>query len=179
MSFLIKSAPFRHFPLHPLVLAPKRTHWNKDYKPGPYPYSLEEKRLAAEKYNLHPAEYRAYPDDGFGRGDYPKLPDLGYESRDHHYPWDNPEHLRNFGEPLHAEFGLVRQDRLNVGVKMRYPLWLQVLQFFGAMLASAGLFWFFEKFKAFHPVIPTQCPEEGVTHYTFEPEEEGKPGKSK
>lgn len=72
-----------------------------DFKPGPKPKTKEEMEAAAKKYNLHPSEYEPYPDDdGLGRGDYPKLPDIAVEERDPYYPWDSPEHKRNFGEPV-------------------------------------------------------------------------------
>lgn len=35
-----------------------------------------------------------------GYGDYPKLPDIGGDSKDPHYPWDMPELKRNFNEPV-------------------------------------------------------------------------------
>jgi hypothetical protein len=34
-----------------------RHHWNKDYKPGPYPKTPEERKAAAKKYGLLPEEY--------------------------------------------------------------------------------------------------------------------------
>ena len=74
--------------------------WNKDYKPGPYPRTEEEKLKAAERYGLHPSEYKLYPNDGTGWGDYPKLPEVGADSKDPYYPWDNPELKRNFNEPV-------------------------------------------------------------------------------
>lgn len=47
-----------------------------------------------------PEEYKPYADDGMGYGDYPKLPDVGVETRDAYYPYDFPEHRRNFNEPV-------------------------------------------------------------------------------
>lgn len=97
--------------------------WNKDWKPGPYPTTDEERRAAAKKYGLLPEDYKPYPDDGrslrgnnwlkqilidnlsqnwkftgAGLGDYPHLPDIPVEQRDITYPYDNPEMRRNFGE---------------------------------------------------------------------------------
>lgn len=37
---------------------------------------------------------------GAGIGDYPHLPDIPVEQRDINYPYDHPEHRRNFGEPV-------------------------------------------------------------------------------
>ena len=76
------------------------TDWNKDWKPGPYPVTPEEKAAAARKYGLRPDEYKPIPDDGIGAGDYPDLPLVSAESRDPYYPWDHPEHRRDFMEPV-------------------------------------------------------------------------------
>lgn len=74
--------------------------WNKDYKPGPYPKTEEERIIAAEKYGIPISEYKPYPDDGQGYGDYPDLPLESAESKDPFYPWDNPELKRNFNETV-------------------------------------------------------------------------------
>ena len=74
--------------------------WNKDWLADSYPQTKEKCKAAAQKYNLHPKEYVPYPDDGFGYGDYPKLPFQGVALRDPHYPYDNPEHRRNFNEAV-------------------------------------------------------------------------------
>lgn len=74
--------------------------WYKDYKPAPIPLTEEQRKLAAEKYGLNQREYDVYPDDGTGYGDYPKLPAISGDARDPDYPWDYPEHKRNFNEPV-------------------------------------------------------------------------------
>lgn len=74
--------------------------WNKDYKPAPFPKTEQEIAAAAKKYNLLPEEYKPYADDGLGYGDYPHLPDVSIETRDAYYPYDFPEHKRNFKEPV-------------------------------------------------------------------------------
>lgn len=72
---------------------------HEPWKPGPYPKTEKERLAAAKKYGLLPEEYEPYPDDdGLGFGDYPKLPDIGQESKSEYYPWDCPEHNRNFGK---------------------------------------------------------------------------------
>lgn len=50
-----------------------------------------------------PEEYKPYADDGFGYGDYPKLPTVGAEMKDNFYPYDFPELKRNFNEPVSRE----------------------------------------------------------------------------
>lgn len=68
--------------------------------PGKIPQTKEEIEKAAKKYNMTVADYETYPDDGLGKGDYPKLPYIGYGLRDPYYPWDFPEMKRNFNEPV-------------------------------------------------------------------------------
>lgn len=74
--------------------------WNKDWKPGPYPKTEKERIAAAKKYGLRPEDYRPYPDDGLGYGDYPMLPRVSTESKDFYDNWDMPDIKRNFGEPV-------------------------------------------------------------------------------
>lgn len=73
--------------------------WNYQYKPGPYPVTPEERAAAAKKYGLTIEEYQPYPEH-MGYGDYPKLPDIGADSKDPFYPYDQPELKRNFNEPV-------------------------------------------------------------------------------
>lgn len=81
--------------------------WNKDFKPAPYPVTEQERLAAAKKYFLLPEEYKPYADDGLGQGDYPKFNDgLGVENKDSYYPYDFPEHKRNFNEPVSFQFHL-------------------------------------------------------------------------
>ncbi|XP_056636758.1 NADH dehydrogenase [ubiquinone] 1 beta subcomplex subunit 8, mitochondrial [Diorhabda carinulata] len=173
MSSLIKSLkpPKAWLKNNAILVTAIRNHWNKDYKPGPYPQTEEERQAAAEKYGLHPSEYEPYPDDGQGCGDYPKLPMQSIESRDPFYPWDNPELKRNFGETLHAEYDLLREDRYDVSVKLRRPMWFLWAQFLGVMFGTFGIYYLLENVKMFHSVMPRQYPKEGKVHYTFEPAE--------
>ncbi|ESN98031.1 hypothetical protein HELRODRAFT_84818, partial [Helobdella robusta] len=72
----------------------------KDWKPGPYPKTEKERLAAAKKYNLVPQDYKPYPDDGMGYGDYPMLPHKCSEARDPNEIWDIPHVRRNYGEPV-------------------------------------------------------------------------------
>lgn len=148
-----------------------RNHWNKDFKPGPYPKTPEEREAAAKKYGLLPEEYEPYPDDGLGHGDYPKLPDVSTESRDPYYPWDFPEYKRNFNDPMHVQADMYGEDRFDVSAKPRYTLRQQFLAFIGVMGFSVGLYSFLESYKMFRPVLPKQYASQGGPHYTFEPAE--------
>ncbi|KAL3278717.1 hypothetical protein HHI36_016249 [Cryptolaemus montrouzieri] len=145
-----------------------RNHWNKDHKPGPYPKTESERLAAAKKYGVHPAEYEAYDDDGTGYGDYPKFKAESGDSKDPFYPWDYPELKRNFEEPLHVEFDLIREDRYDVTTKYTPSCKIQYLQFIGVMSGLYLMFWICEHFKCFHAAIPKQYPSDGKTHYTFD-----------
>lgn len=89
------------------------SHWNKDWKPGPFPETQAEREAAAKKYGIPVEQYQPYPDDGTGHGDYPKLADVSVERKDPYYPYDFPEMRRNFGDPFHVDTDLYSEDRYN------------------------------------------------------------------
>ncbi|KAJ8971749.1 hypothetical protein NQ314_000566 [Rhamnusium bicolor] len=151
-----------------ILITAVRSHFNKDYKPGPYPRTKKERIAAAEKYGILYSEYKPYPDDGGGYGDYPDLPLISADSKDPFYPWDSPELKRNFNEPLHVEFDLVREDRYDVSLKLRRPMWFQLAQCLGAIFGYYALYALCEKAKMFPAVLPKQYPGDGRKHYTFE-----------
>lgn len=74
--------------------------WNKDWKPGPFPTTPEERAAAAKRYGLRVEDYDVYPNDGMGYGDYPKLPLVSGDARDPYEDWDIPALKRNYGEPV-------------------------------------------------------------------------------
>ncbi|KAL7290736.1 hypothetical protein TKK_0015488 [Trichogramma kaykai] len=143
-------------------------HWNKDWMPNQYPESEEERKRSAKNYNLHESEYTPYKDD-HGYGDYPKLPYLGVATRDPFYPYDNPEHRRNFNETLHAEIDMLGEDRYDAGMPSRfskgYMLWAFV-SVFGFLFGSCYLSILY--LPSYQPVTAKQYPLDGKTHYTFE-----------
>lgn len=89
------------------------SHWNKDWKPGPYPKTQAEREAAAKKYGLSIEEYEPYPDDGMGFGDYPKLPNVSVDRKDPFYPYDYPDCKRNFNEAIHVDADMYSEDRYN------------------------------------------------------------------
>jgi NADH dehydrogenase (ubiquinone) 1 beta subcomplex subunit 8 len=91
------------------------SHWNKDWKPGPYPETQAEREAAAKKYGIPIEDYKPYENDGTGHGDYPKLPEFSVERRDPYYPYDFPESKRNFGDAYHVDSDLYSEDRYNNG----------------------------------------------------------------
>ncbi|KAK4309205.1 hypothetical protein Pmani_019131 [Petrolisthes manimaculis] len=142
--------------------------WNKDWMPGPYPKTEEERLRAARKYGLRPDEYKPVPDDGLGAGDYPDVPLVSAESRNPFTNWDYPEHRRNFGEPLHQNFDIYGLDRINESQEPRFSSTHQFLSFASVMAFFIGTYYFLENRKMHWPLMPKQFPNEGVAHYTFE-----------
>ncbi|XP_068212781.1 NADH dehydrogenase [ubiquinone] 1 beta subcomplex subunit 8, mitochondrial [Palaemon carinicauda] len=143
-------------------------NWNKDWKPSPYPVTKEQREAAARKYGLRPDEYEPYPDDGMGRGDYPKLPLVSADARDPYRNWDYPEHRRDFGEPIHVDYDMHLLDRVDVTTKPRFTLAQQALSFFGVMIALFTTYFYFQDKKLHWNLLPKQYPGQGKAHYTFE-----------
>lgn len=115
--------------------------WNKDWKPGPYPTTPEERAAAAKKYNLLPEEYE--PSDEMG--DYPKLPDISGASKDPHYHYDMPALKKDYGEPMHEFQNFYSEDKwdCNHAEKQLIPMHEQVFWFICSVLAFAIPFWYF------------------------------------
>ncbi|XP_046571647.1 NADH dehydrogenase [ubiquinone] 1 beta subcomplex subunit 8, mitochondrial-like [Haliotis rubra] len=159
------------------------SNWNKDWKPGPYPMTPEERANAAKRYGLRVEDYDVYADDGTGYGDYPKLPHVSGDVRDPNEDWDIPEIKRNYGEPLHVDHDMIGEDRYNINANPRLSyrtMFLSTGAFLGTILA---IYILTEPYPHFLPVMPKQHPfnnlylenggeaaqEKAVQHYTFEP----------
>ena len=146
-------------------------YWNKDWKPGPYPRTAEERAAAAKKYGMRVEDYQPYPDDGMGYGDYPMLPRVSAESRSASELWDIPELKRNYGETMHVDADIITEDKWNPTTRKRIS--------FGQMLTWLGVVWgsiwaiylLSLPYPFFLPVKPKQFPADGMKHYTFEPVE--------
>lgn len=167
MSLLKSIISKKFLPHGPLYVSIRNHGWNKDFKPGPYPATLEARNAAAKKYNMLPSEYDAYPEDGTGVGDYPKFPAVSGDSKDPNYPWDNPEFKRNYGETFHLQADMIGEDRYDVTMRHRVPFWSQWGQFLGVVFGLFGVMLVFENFKMFPALLPKQYPGDGE-HYTFE-----------
>jgi len=148
---------------------PARTYWNKDWQPGPYPRTPEDRAAAAKKYGLLPEDYEPFPSEHDQHGDYPNLADIGGDSKDPYYPYDYPAIKTNYGEPIHIEADIYGEDRYNPSGRPHMPYWKMYVIF------SSVMFGFFILFAlgdmATHPrkVMPKQLPAQGEKHYTFEP----------
>lgn len=142
-----------------------RNHWNYQYKPGPFPTTAEERAASAKKYGLTIEEYQPYPED-MGYGDYPKLPDIGADSKDPHYPYDCPELKRNFNEPIHARAEIFGEDRYDISMRPRFSVLHQWIWFLGTVGGSLALYFFLDNYKFGRPVACKQYPGNGP-HYSF------------
>ncbi|XP_015917092.2 NADH dehydrogenase [ubiquinone] 1 beta subcomplex subunit 8, mitochondrial [Parasteatoda tepidariorum] len=147
------------------------TTWNKDWKPGPYPRTKEEKIAAAKKYYMLPEDYEPYPEEE-GFGDYPKFKMVHMENRNPHEPYDWESLKRNYCEPMHPDFDLCVEDKINFDKKFKTPLWRQFIY-----LATGVTLWMtIGYWDITHPldqhIVNKQYPHSGQVHYSFEPAEE-------
>ncbi|KAK5649745.1 hypothetical protein RI129_000774 [Pyrocoelia pectoralis] len=145
-----------------------RNHWNKDFAPAPFPKTKEERLAAIEKYQVMPSQYKPFPDDGRGWGDYPNLPIQSADSRDPFYPWDCPETKRNYRELIQAEEDMYGEHRYDVSARLRIPIHIQFMQTIGVLLLLFTIYSLGEKVKCFHSVAEKQYPKPHEKHYTFE-----------
>ncbi|OQR78074.1 NADH-ubiquinone oxidoreductase ashi subunit-like [Tropilaelaps mercedesae] len=148
---------------------------NRDWKPGPYPKTEDERRAAAKKYNMLYEDYKPYPEDHVNHmGDYPMLPPIGLESKDPFGHYDFPTLKRNYGDPVHHDFEFYIRERWDITRARRFSLSTMVISFLTAFLGSIGFHLFSINNEGFiwkmSPVPATkQYPKEGIVHYTFEP----------
>lgn len=96
-----------------------KDHFTPEWMPGEYPKTEEERLHAAEKYGIHPDEYKPLQPHEFA-GDYPDLKAEGYDARDPLYPWDEPDYRRGWNEPLHEDDDMLGADKYTIeGVRQR------------------------------------------------------------
>lgn len=174
MAALIKKAlinpVLRNNGIHRLQFVRLAAYWNKDWKPGPYPKTDAERIAAAKKYGLLPQDYEPYPDDGLGYGDYPKLPIVSADMKDSLYNWDYPEMKRDFGEPMNTQYDAYTEERLS-NARTRFSAKFTLASFLGVMggFLTLHLLCEYNDWYLRHPWTPPQYPNQGKTHYTFEP----------
>lgn len=143
---------------------------DKDWAPGNYPKTEEERLAAAKKYNLLPEEYQPYDPEKWemALGDYPQLPNLHQSDRDFDYPWDYHWHRHNYGEPWHAyqqRYGWFSPE-MNQGtdwVPTRQIVWLYVVTLFLIYKYVE----FIQTYDRVVPFKPVHIVQPGVVHYHF------------
>ena len=138
----------------------------RDMMPGIFPETEEERLKAAEKYGMHPAEYKPLPNDETGCGDYPDLPWECVEARDPYYPWDFPAMRKNYEEPLHYQFDLLGPDRFPYGVRQFMDPFKCSIIFVVFFVSSYYIIMMFGNTRPLQ--AEKQYPGKGI-HYTFEP----------
>ena len=137
----------------------------RKYLPGPYPKTEEEWIAAAEKYNMHIDEYKAYGPDKSGLVDYPNLPLISAEAKDPYYPWDYPGPRICYGETLPVHFHLLQGDRCDYGVRKTISDLKGAAIYIGFTLTYIVIDYFSPKCSQHRTA--KQYPGKGV-HYTFE-----------
>ncbi|XP_066456638.1 NADH dehydrogenase [ubiquinone] 1 beta subcomplex subunit 8, mitochondrial [Eleutherodactylus coqui] len=129
----------------------------KDLLPGPYPKTKAERAAAAKKYNMILEDYKPYPDNGQGYGDYPMLPDKSQEEKDPNYKWDMPIPRRNWGETMHWDFDKFMRVRVDTTPTPEpFGNMCRVVVIFMGIIF--GLFYLGQAFPSFMPAAPKQYP---------------------
>ncbi|KAI3389236.1 hypothetical protein SNEBB_007647, partial [Seison nebaliae] len=147
-------------------------YWNKDWKPGPYPRTPEERKKAAQKYGLLPQDYEPFEDDGMAPGDYPKLELVPFHQRDPYYNWDDPWRRRDWNEPVHQMDLFWTSDK---GYGDTYP-WSTMTMFKTFLCYALGipLLWYLTpNLYIMEPVMPRHMFQDYVINpdlkrYSFE-----------
>ncbi|XP_065927450.1 uncharacterized protein [Magallana gigas] len=76
-------------------------YFEKDFFPGPYPKTEEERLKAAKKYGMQPEDYKPWENhDKWGSGDYPEIQPIGEDLKSEYEVWDDKSTKTNFNEPL-------------------------------------------------------------------------------
>jgi len=74
------------------------TPWNHLWTPEEY--KKENHAKHAEKYHMHPDDYKPYDAYERSTGDYPCLPMKGQALKDPYYPYDIPVYRKNYHHPV-------------------------------------------------------------------------------
>uniref|UniRef100_A0A0K0EWJ6 NADH dehydrogenase [ubiquinone] 1 beta subcomplex subunit 8, mitochondrial n=1 Tax=Strongyloides venezuelensis TaxID=75913 RepID=A0A0K0EWJ6_STRVS len=149
----------------------------RDHKPGPYPTTDKERRMAAMKYGLRPEDYKPMdPSDAlYFAGDYPDVGVVTFEHKDPFAPWSDRLHRRNWGELVPMNLMTCRGDRLTfTGLEEEnFKFWhgcLIILR----VLIPMGIFGYIfhnsdpNTLKWKNPVMPKQYPYDFYRAFPFE-----------
>ncbi|XP_070535258.1 NADH dehydrogenase [ubiquinone] 1 beta subcomplex subunit 8, mitochondrial-like [Ptychodera flava] len=141
-----------------IALQARNLEMTRDELPGQYPETAEERARAAKKYNMRVEDYKPYPDDGLGWGDYPKLERQHVDTRSHWDDWDFPDIRRNYGDVYHIDEDIMWRNRPNWDKDFNPPFKTQVMAFFGVVAVLGTLVMFGIKYPLFWPVGKKQYP---------------------
>merc|ERR1712055_653918 len=130
-----------------------------DWKPGPYPKTEAERIAAAKKYNMLPEDYKPYPDDGWGYGDYPMIEAISMEARDPFECYDDPHNARNYGEVMHIAIDQYDYTKINMQFRDKISMPQKFAVFFTMWLGGLAILAYFK----YHddkdlPLKPIQFP---------------------
>lgn len=67
---------------------------------------------------------------------------------------------------MHARAEIFGEDRYDISMRPRFPVWYQAMWFFGVLGGCFTLYFYLENYKMGRPVTIKQYPNEG-TFYTF------------
>lgn len=162
-------------------------YFEKDFLPGPYPKTEEERLKAAKKYGMQPEDYKPFESyDQWGTGDYPDVEAIGMDLKSDYDVYDDKALKINYNEPLPMkEFQYY--SYIDYG-RSFYPMTERQIwaHFIGIFATYALLEYFFHTYFMRHDeALPKQFPfsYEGHgtywhhsnikrnIHYTFEPAE--------
>jgi NADH dehydrogenase (ubiquinone) 1 beta subcomplex subunit 8 len=140
----------------------------KDFTPGPYPKTEAERVAAAKKYNMKPEDYKPFPDDGTGYGDYPDLPKISVDMKSTWEEYDDMGMRRNFGEPVIVTQEQVLQEKITHR-RLLYTHPTIIAYFFLGFTTVIGLNYLLWDYKCTIPIAPKQYPRDvelyGESHY--------------
>jgi len=106
---------------------------------------------------MQPEDYKPFPDDGMGFGDYP---DLGYVSTDmksNFEEYDDQYGKRNFGEVVHIGAEQISEDKISFReLPISRPM--LVVYHFLAVFLFFGIIFLFDSYKLTVPVLDKQYP---------------------
>ncbi|XP_011152442.1 NADH dehydrogenase [ubiquinone] 1 beta subcomplex subunit 8, mitochondrial [Harpegnathos saltator] len=136
--------------------------WNYLWEPGEYSKKAHDK--IAEKYHLHPKDYKPLATNC----DYPDLPMIGAAAKDPYYPYDLPAIKKNYHETMHHQFDITTEDRFNFGQTNRIDSGVATLICVTVFGTFAAIFFGTKDYCTFQPMMEKQYPYRGKAYYTFE-----------
>lgn len=150
-------------------LTPRVLHLNRDWQPGPYPVTEEERKAAAAKYLMLPEEYEPYPRnrDGTGieYGDYPDLPFIHHDEKDPYHPWTYLQHRVDYKEPVHINSLIMSHDMTTYNYKPQIPWSTIVLRLLGGWGLFLFLYYLGELAPVYPPMLIKHMPSNGEFYY--------------
>lgn len=138
------------------------------------PVTPEEKAKAARKYGMIPEDYEPIgtTDPFVGKfvnyGDYPKMQLEAMNEMPTHYPYDTPEHKRDYGWPIHIDDKWL-DDRIYDSYENEPKIYSPYRLAAGFFLVMPIIFYVFLNVpKSYYPALRQGRPNDGRQHYEFQ-----------